>query len=174
MWGSHFWWDVVVCGLTQGGAVLRQVRLPSSLLPSRTFRSQRCWFWLLHRLLDAVQPTSCFAGGADLMRIINHLRKIPFPETRFRSTRVGFESVNTGERRTSTTGDVSSVIQRSEQRGCCMCTCVCFLGGEWRRKGKAAIWNACVYVFCFTPYLWVTTGSVSPVWTTLRLWPKFS
>lgn len=57
------WWNVEVCGLTQGGAVLRQVRLP----PSRTFRSQRSWCWLLHRLLAAAAQPCLFS-----MRRINH------------------------------------------------------------------------------------------------------
>lgn len=47
-------------------------------------------------------------------------------------------------------------------------------GGEGGGGGeRAAIWNACVYVSFVTRYLWLTTGSVSPVRTTLQLRPKF-
>ncbi|KAI9530923.1 hypothetical protein NQZ68_000414 [Dissostichus eleginoides] len=84
-----------------GGAVPLQVRLP----PSRTFPSQRCCLWLLLRtayffFFFFSSFFFLFAGGADLMRIINHLCKIP-SKPKFRPTRVGFESANTGESRAS-------------------------------------------------------------------------
>ena len=92
-------WKLTVClsyrGLSQGGAVPLQVRLP----PSRTFPSQRCCLWLLLRTAHFFF-FFLFAGGADLMRIINHLCKIP-SKPKFRPTRVGFESANTGESRAS-------------------------------------------------------------------------
>lgn len=174
---------------TQGGAVPRQVRLLPCLPPRTTFPSHRCTFWLLYRPSPRRAAHSSFLRGESgtLTRTINHPREVPFSSPI--SYLLALERRH-GRESSLVTVDVANVIQHSKQRGCCACerarARVCFFffsflffflvgsGGEGGGGGeRAAIWNACVYVSFVTRYLWLTTGSVSPVRTTLQLRPKF-
>lgn len=172
--------------LTRGGAVLLQVRLPPSPhLPNPA---------LLVRAATSL-PRRRTANWLDA-------HNKPSPQDFFSSpiwdTRGGSASVNTAESRAFLNWGCFK-FDSAQQTTWVLCECVacdcvcarvfeCVFGGEWRREGRAPIWNACVCASCVTVSLSLSPRSFSlflalsltdqgldfsPVWTTLRLWSTF-
>lgn len=131
--------------LTRGGAVLLQVRLPPSPhLPNPA---------LLVRAATS-PPRRRTANWLDAHNKSSPQDSFSNP---IWETRGGSASVNTAESRAFLNWGCFKCdsAQQTTWVLCvcdCVCACVfeCVFGGEWRREGRAPIWNACVCASCVT------------------------